>query len=128
MNLFGWLHNKFIGQSGERVARRYLKKQGLTIIATNWRSPNSELDVVAISKKKKQLHIVEVKSRTSNNWEAVGESITKQKIAALRRGAVEFKHSHSSVSDYMIVFDVVVVFFLENNKPKVEYVQNINFN
>lgn len=128
MTLFGWLHNQFVGQSGERIAARYLKRQGLTIIATNWRSVNSELDIVAVSKKRKQLRIIEVKSRTSDNWEAVGESITKQKIAALRRGAVAFKHSHSDFYDYVIVFDVVVIFFLENKEPRIEYIQDINFN
>ena len=127
MSVFGWLHNKLIGESGEKIAARYVKKQNLKIIAKNWRAPNTELDIVAICKKKKELHIVEVKSRTSDSWESVGQSLTNQKVNALRRGAIGFKRSHAEFFDYTIIFDVVVVFFNDKGESKVELVSDIRF-
>ena len=127
MSVFGWLHNKLVGQNGEKIAARYLEKHKLKIVAKNWRVPNVELDIVAICKKKKELHIVEVKSRTSDSWEAVGHSLTNKKVNALRRGAIAFKRSHRDFADYTIIFDVVVVFFNDKKESSVELVSDIRF-
>lgn len=127
MALFGWLHNKKIGESGEEIARKYIRKLGLKILDTNWRSKRLELDIVAISKRKKILHIIEVKSRTSDSWQAVGESFTDKKIAALRSGAIAYKYYNGRVADYSIVFDVVVVFFDESKGDTIEYIPDIRF-
>lgn len=127
MALFGWLHNKEVGQSGEKIALKYIRKQGLKILETNWRSKHLELDIIAISKRKKILHIIEVKSRTSDSWQAVGESFTDKKIAALRSGAVAYKYFNSSVAGYTTVFDVVVVFFDKSKGNTIEYIPDIRF-
>lgn len=121
-----WLHNSEVGRNGEDIAASEVKRDGLKIVERNWRAGKSEIDIIAISKKRKELHIIEVKSRTNSSWEEVGSSLTAQKINALRRGALEYKNSDKRYLDYSLVFDVVVVFF--NGKERnVEYVKNIRF-
>lgn len=127
MGLFNrWLHNSEIGRNGEDIAAAEVKREGLKIVERNWRAGKSEIDIIAISKRKKELHIIEVKSRTNSSWEEVGSSLTAQKINALRRGALEYKNSDKRYLDYSLVFDVVVVFFNDRGQ-NVEYVKNIRF-
>ncbi len=121
-----WLHNKRVGDKGEDLASTFLRSKGLKIVARNYQAGKSEIDIIAISKQQKELHIVEVKSRTSSDWQAVGDSLTSQKINALRRGAFDYIKHHIKYKDYNLVFDVVVVFF-EGESNKIEYIENIRF-
>lgn len=124
MNFFNrWFHNMEVGDSGERIALSFLKKQGFKILETNWKEIHTEIDIIAL--KKKEIHIVEVKSRTTESWEAVGASLTTSKIGALRRGTTKYIHQNPKYSDFVIVFDVVVVFFDQEMKHKIEFVENI---
>lgn len=53
---------KEIGDRGEKIAARYLKKQGFKILCRNLHCGKNELDLVA--KNKEYLLFVEVKTRT----------------------------------------------------------------
>jgi len=50
-----------LGEWGERRARRYLERRGYTTIASNWRSPHGEIDLVAWDHT--TLVFIEVKTR-----------------------------------------------------------------
>jgi putative endonuclease len=49
-----------IGAYGEKIAENYLRKQGFTILATNYLRKWGELDIIA--KKGDKIHFVEVKT------------------------------------------------------------------
>ena len=51
-----------IGLRGERVAERHLRKQGLTVLARNWRGGGGEIDLALLDGK--TLIFVEVKTRS----------------------------------------------------------------
>lgn len=55
-----------LGKKGEEHALQYLRGKGYTILETNWRSGKLEVDIIAEDIEKKQLVIVEVKTRMSN--------------------------------------------------------------
>jgi len=55
-------HN-IIGQLGEELACKIMRKKGFRIIDTNWRFGHLEMDVIAINRK--TIAFVEVKTRTS---------------------------------------------------------------
>lgn len=121
-----WLHNFRIGKSGEDIAALYLKKRcGFKIIIRNYRARHSEIDIIAFSKKRGIINIVEVKSRSREDWAAVGESLTESKIGALRRGAMQFLSENPVYRKYLLFFSVVVVFFDDKGKPSVEYIEDI---
>lgn len=52
-------HNE-IGKIGENLAKAFLMKQGFTVLDTNYRILQGELDIVA--KKDNRIHFVEVKA------------------------------------------------------------------
>ena len=60
-------HN-IVGKEGEQIACEYLIAQGLTIRETNWRMDRLEIDIVAHKPGDDTLHIVEVKTRTSDEY------------------------------------------------------------
>ncbi len=51
-----------IGKRGERIAARYLKKQGYKILETNWHQSHNEIDIIASNRD--YLLFVEVKTRS----------------------------------------------------------------
>lgn len=70
-----------LGQRGEEIAISYLRQQGYTILARNWRCPVGELDIVA--REGEMLAFVEVRTRRGSRFGTPEESITLPKQAKL---------------------------------------------
>lgn len=71
------LHKKLLGKKGERAAVQYLKSQGYTIVATNYRTPFGEVDIIAIEDD--ELAFIEVKTRTNDKYGTPKEAVGKDK-------------------------------------------------
>jgi len=76
-----------IGIDGERAACDFLITKGYTIRETNWRLGHLEIDIVAQEPAANILHIVEVKTRTSDLHFDPMQAITKAKIRNLVNAA-----------------------------------------
>ena len=78
------------GRRGEDLAHRFLRRQGLTIVARNFhqRSGRGELDIVAWDRQ--TLVFVEVKSRASAEFGSPGRAVGADKERDLRRAAGEY--------------------------------------
>ena len=74
-----------LGRQGEEIATKYLQKQGYLILETNWRAGRNEIDLIA--RDKDFLVIIEVKSRSNDNFAEPEEAVTKDKQQALIRAA-----------------------------------------
>lgn len=74
-----------LGKAGEQHAAEMLVSKGYTIRERNWRSGKFEIDIIADSPDKKQLVIVEVRTRSSNYFidPEVTVDRTKQKQVIL---------------------------------------------
>ncbi|HSE83754.1 MAG TPA: YraN family protein [Thermodesulfobacteriota bacterium] len=72
---------KTLGQKGEKIACRALKKQGYRIIKKNFRCRQGEIDIIA--EDSATLCFIEVKSRYSQNFGLPEESVTKRKQGKL---------------------------------------------
>jgi putative endonuclease len=85
--------NRALGDYGERLAARYLREQGLTILDRNWRCARGELDIVAMEGE--CLVVCEVKTRSSEAFGAPFEAVDWVKrgrlyqLARLWRGQAE---------------------------------------
>ncbi len=69
-------HN-LIGEKGEELATEFLVKKGYEVLTRNWRFQRAELDIVAQTKS--ELIVVEVKTRTSEEFESPKEAVTISK-------------------------------------------------
>ncbi|MDB4061025.1 YraN family protein [Vicingaceae bacterium] len=80
-------HNE-VGKQGEAAAVKFLAKNGYDIITQNWRFQKAEIDIIA--KYERQIIIVEVKTRTSLEFENPKEAVTIPKQKRIVKGADAF--------------------------------------
>jgi len=79
-----------LGQHGEDLAHRYLRRHGFTVTARHWMPPQGggEIDIVAWEGD--VLVFVEVKARSSAEWGEPERGINADKMTALRRTARDY--------------------------------------
>ncbi|HTY60871.1 MAG TPA: YraN family protein [Acidobacteriota bacterium] len=94
------------GRKGERIACRYLLKQGFDILARRYRSRSGELDIIAYEGA--LLVFLEVKTRSSADFGEPWEFVDWQKQQTLRRTAEDFIADHD-LGQYAYRFDIVSV-------------------
>lgn len=79
---------KEIGDSGEEVAVRFLKKKGFEIMKRNFRTRFGEIDIIAIDED--MLVFIEVKVKRGDKFGDPGEMINARKIEKIKRTANYF--------------------------------------
>ena len=94
------------GRRGERLAARYLLRQGFDILARRYQGRSGELDVIAFDKG--ELVFIEVKMRSSDAFGEPWEFVDWRKQQILRRTAEEFIADHD-LGQYAYRFDIVSV-------------------
>ncbi len=71
-----------LGRYGENLAADYLRRQGMDILARNWRCATGELDIIA--RDRSSLVICEVKTRRSTAFGSPAEAVGPRKLRRLR--------------------------------------------
>jgi putative endonuclease len=94
------------GRKGERIACRYLLRQGFDILARRYCTRSGELDIVALEQD--TLAFIEVKTRSSSEFGEPWEFVDWQKQQILRRTAEEFIADYD-LGQYAYRFDIVSV-------------------
>jgi putative endonuclease len=94
------------GRRGERIACRFLMKQGFDILARRFRARRGEVDLVALEGD--TLVFVEVKTRASREFGDPWEFVGWEKQQSLRMAGEEFI-AHHDLGQYAYRFDVVSV-------------------
>lgn len=110
-----------LGRYGERVAARHLRAAGLTIVATNWRCADGEIDIVA--RDHDVVVICEVKTRRTDVFGTPAEAVTRTKAARLRRLAMLWLREHPVGGCPDVRFDVVSVLLPKAGQPAVEHLR-----
>ena len=77
-----------LGQEGEQAAAEYLERNGMRILARNWRCSIGEIDIVAAEGR--ALVVCEVKTRSDARYGTPVEAITRSKLRRLRHLAIEW--------------------------------------
>jgi putative endonuclease len=110
------------GRRAEALAAEFLARQGLRILARNWRHPGGEIDLVAYDAG--TCVFVEVRARTGLDFGHPLEAIGAAKRAQCVRAARLYLHVETpQASGYR--FDVVGVLFPpEGGEPELFHVPN----
>lgn len=103
--------NKILGRKGEVIAVKLLQEKGLTILETNWVYDRKELDIIAFDGD--VLVIVEVKSRTWENYEDPADSITDGKIRNILEATEAYMFANKI--DQEVRFDLVFNIFFRDH-------------
>jgi putative endonuclease len=97
-----------VGRFGEDLAHRYLRSQGLTVVARNWRPPQGGGEIDIIAWEGDWLVFVEVKTRSSSEGSAPERGIDHEKIAFVRRAARDYMR-RSNADQARVRFDAIAV-------------------
>lgn len=84
---------KIIGDFGERLAEKYLRKRHWRIIARNYAANGGEIDIVAY--RFGTLVYFEVKTRSCEQFGKPAEAVDAQKIARIKKAAFALKAEYS---------------------------------
>ncbi len=98
-------HN-LLGNAGEKEAVEFLIKQGLTIRETNWRMGKMEIDIIA-QEPGMVLHVVEVKTRSSDEFFDPMRSITRAKKQNMVNSANAYVRYYQLQCE--IQYDVIIL-------------------
>ena len=94
------------GRKGERIACRFLLRQGFDILVRRYQGRTGELDLVAYEND--TLVFIEVKTRSSKQFGEPWEFVDWRKQQTLRRTAEEFI-ADCNLGQYAYRFDIVAV-------------------
>jgi putative endonuclease len=112
---------QLFGQNGEAVALEHLKKNGYRILASNYRTPLGEIDIIA--RDKDTLVFAEVKARHSDRYGSPKWAITPQKKRKLSMLALYYlKTAH--LMHQKARFDVVSILAHGPDKWDIEIIKN----
>ncbi len=110
------------GQSGEKLAVEFLKKQGFKIIATNFKCRFGEIDIIAIESG--TLVFIEVKTRSSNQFGLPEEAVGYRKIQHIIKSAQIYRSTHKNlpIGDRV---DVIAIEKVGNEVKRLELIRNV---
>ena len=104
--------NKLKGNSGERIAEKYLKNIGYMIIEKNFSTDVGEIDIIA--QDEDYLVFVEVKARADESFGFPAEAVNLRKQKKISMVASEYIKKRMLFGSN-VRFDVIEVFFNENS-------------
>ena len=99
------VYKKILGKKGERLAEKYLKQVGYTLIKRNYKTPLGEADL--LMQKGEDVVFVEVKTRTADGYGTPAESVTKEKRQKYKKIAAYYVSGRNE--EVSVRFDVVEV-------------------
>ena len=109
-----------LGNKGEKLACRYLRRKGYNISLCNYRCKIGEIDIIA--QKGEYLIFVEVKTRLNKEFGEPFEAVTNYKQERLRRLAENYiVNNQAHKLNYR--FDVISILF-EKEKPVIKHIEN----
>jgi putative endonuclease len=114
-----WRRPATLGQRGEALAARYLRRLGYIIVARGQRDDLGELDLVAVDGR--TVVFVEVKTRTSLQAGHPGDAVDEDKQRRLTRLALAYLKRHDLL-EQQARFDVVsIVWPQDRRQPVIEH-------
>jgi len=103
-----------LGARGEDAAARFLRRRGYKILARNFKSGKSEIDLVC--RQSDWLVFVEVKTRVSEHRGAPSEAVQRDKQRVMSRGALDYLRLLGNPPEIKFRFDIVEVILPDGAK------------
>ena len=116
-----WTPTQALGRRSEDLAHRFLRRQGYTIVARNYRLPEGDGEADLIAWEGDTLVIVEVKARQSDEFGPPDRAVGDDKRAHLRRLARAYARKTDTPWE-RVRCDVVTVVFAGG--PRLQLVRN----
>lgn len=115
-----------VGRRGEDLACAELERQGLDVLARNWRCPRGEIDIIAADRSGRgdTLVFCEVKCRSGLGFGHPLEAITHAKLRTLRQLAAQWMRENGVTARFIRV-DAIGVVLLPGQEPSLTHVRAV---
>ncbi len=104
---------KTTGKLGEKIASNFLQKNGYSIIDRNFKVKFGEIDIIA--SKDDVIHIIEVKTKTSDDKGFPYEQVNSKKLKNLIR-LTSLYTKYKNIKDSKLSIDIVSILLDKNSK------------
>lgn len=108
-----------LGLLGERLAERFLKRKGMSVVARRFTAPTGEIDL--IMRDGGTLVFVEVKARRDRRWTEPQHAVNIAKQRKIARTARSFLARHRRFREAPCRIDVVAVIVPEQGAPQLTH-------
>ena len=122
---------KEIGDLGEMLVAKQLKKNHYKVLSRNLHVSHNELDIVALHKKTKTIVFVEVKTRSVGDdlyspFGAPASAVTRQKQLRTVQAARGFLKDNPKFNKYQPRFDVIEVYLSKESRKllNINHIEN----
>lgn len=109
------------GKTAENIAYEFLTRQGLTLLARNYRSRRGEIDLIMHDAD--IIVFIEVRSRKNNRTMNVIESINSQKRERIIQTSQQYLQNSKDFRNSICRFDIVLVKG-QLDKAEIEWIKN----
>jgi putative endonuclease len=115
-----------VGRRGEDLACAELERQGLAVLARNWRCRWGEIDIVAADRSETGVTLVfcEVKCRSGLGFGHPLEAITYAKLRTLRQLAAHWMRENQVTARFIRV-DAIGVVLVAGEEPSLTHVRGV---
>ena len=110
-----------LGRKGEKLARKFLRRQGYRIRALNYSCPQGEIDIIA--QDRKTIAFVEVRTLSSGKYGPPLETVRHGKRRHATQAALHYLYRYK-LQDQDWRFDVVGIVLPEDGPPEIELVKD----
>lgn len=112
---------KEIGDLGERLAVKFLKKKHYKVLNRNLHFSHNELDIIAFDRREKMIAFIEVKARSVSEdlyspFGPPSSAVTKQKQMRTVQAARGFLKDNPKYNKYQPRFDVIEVYLKKEDR------------
>ena len=108
-----------LGEKGEKLAVKFLKKKGYKVIKQNYKTRIGEIDIIA--KDRETLAFIEVKTRESIEYGLPFEAVNRAKKKKIANVALLYLKKVKEIPPCR--FDIVSIYY-EQGKPKFELIKD----
>ena len=113
-----------IGDKGEELCCKQLKKEGCTILARNYTGGGGELDIVV--REGNNLVVVEVKTRhyyPQSKYGSPADAVDARKRRCILSATKSYRKSHSEFAAMPLRFDIMEVLLFEDGKSEINRIK-----
>lgn len=111
-------HNE-LGKWGEDEATLYLENEGYIVIDRDWKVGKRDLDILAVSPDGKTLVVVEVKTRSGEEYQQPEEAVDVRKMRNLAIAANTYVKEQNVEKE--LRFDIVTVVGVGHQVKRIEH-------
>ena len=118
---------KTLGRHGEKLAARALKRKGMKLLATNYRCPSGEIDIIALDRSTRRdsgretIVFVEVKTRSDDSYNTPESAVNASKRRQIRKAA-RYYLSHHPTDQYAVRYDIVAIVAPRDSKAQIKHI------